>query len=447
MMLPMNYLIILLSLVLLSFLETTHAATPIAIHATAEERTIWLARRTAGPYTSDWTAILSNANAWRSSPDARWAGRTSNSCYVDTPGQPGRSHDAGMTDAGFVYLVTGDRTYRDVVRQQLLLQAAVAGTRFNNTTRWCPSNAFSNGYGEDVGPWLRRLTYAYSYIRSSLSSADRATLDAWFLAAANHFDTVVHNVIARRFPNRFSNNYSVCSQSSVCPGSDTGLTHFGGPRTFAFGRGWDNLQSSMNAVVGAVGALLGNPTLISHAKRFVQEWLQFGVYPGGQVSDQRRWNGATPQHGYLYPGTAIGSNIATVDHIARTGDTSLYTYSTSNGMFGTQGGPKTLLRVLQHFAGQTNGTVTEYASTSSTSNSALIIDESGSGGNRCEFVNITPANLFYKNTAIATAYRTTLPSSCASGGFDALGGEWGSYPRVRFMFGNMENESTVDPYP
>jgi hypothetical protein len=38
-------------------------------------------------------------------------------------------------------------------------------------------------------------------------------------------------------------------------------------------------------------------------------------------------------------------------------------------MYGSEGGPKSLLKILQHFAGMTNGTIKEYGSNVATTNS------------------------------------------------------------------------------
>jgi hypothetical protein len=47
-------------------------ATKIALHATAEEKTIWQAHRTESPYSTYWNDILAEADAWVATPDARW---------------------------------------------------------------------------------------------------------------------------------------------------------------------------------------------------------------------------------------------------------------------------------------------------------------------------------------------------------------------------------------
>ncbi|NIQ38215.1 MAG: hypothetical protein GTN81_06465 [Proteobacteria bacterium] len=327
------------------------------------------------------------------------------------------------------------------MRKALLAQVVEVGTDFSKRARWCGS---SRGLF-DVSSWVRRLAYGYSYVRSALSQEDRDTLDKWFLNGGNYFKDVLHETIARRFPKRLDDNYSTCASESFCPGKDRGLTHYGGYQTKNFQLAWNNQMAATAACLGAIAVLLDNGTLKSHAKRFVKEWLKYGVFPGGQIFDQMRWNtGYTPEHGYVYPGTAIGSIISIVDHLARAGDSELYEYSTSDGIYGTAGGSKSLLSVLRHFAGQTNGDVVEYASTGPASDPNLIIDTGSTNFNMVTFVVLAPANIYYKDPELKRAYKTPIPSTYHTGGYDPLGGDWGSYPSIRFMFG--EREQIAWPY-
>jgi hypothetical protein len=206
----------------------------------------------------------------------------------------------------------------------------------------------------------------------------------------------------------------------------------------------------MNAAVAVIGTLVNDGTLKSHASRYVQEWLKYGVYPGGQVHDQFRWGAGanqilTPQHGYLYSGESLGSIITAVDVLARDGYTNLYEYSTSAGMLGTEGGPKSLRKVMQHFAGLTTGAVKEYASKSQTSDPNLLINPSGPIQTRIEYVVLAQGNLFYNDPLLREAYSRTLPARWDGSGCDMRGGDWCTFPGIRFMYGGLEGK--VYPYP
>ena len=152
--------------------ENADGQTRLGLHVTQEELNIWKQRRVSGPYQNQWAKIQSRADAFVATPDPRWTARTTGGCWVfngsDT--SPGRTLDRGMRDAGLMYLLTGSAAYRHAVRTALLAQVAVAGTNFaTNTSVWCRRNYYEEKYFE-IGNWLRRLLYAYDYIRPSLSA-------------------------------------------------------------------------------------------------------------------------------------------------------------------------------------------------------------------------------------------------------------------------------------
>jgi hypothetical protein len=427
--------------------NNSFAQTRVALHATQAEIEIWKHRAQNGPYKDDWEAVLDRAYDFMINPESRWLGHTDEGCF---DGQihsgPNLRRDAGLRDAAFVFLVTGDTSYRDASRDALLAQTQVAGTNFSDTSKWCSSKCWISGGYLKVGTWLRRLVYAYSYIRSSLSKADQLRLDAWFTNAANHCKTALSNWIEARFPNRLNDDYR-CT-GSYCPGTPQGITHYGGYTVYQFHDGWTNIPASGAAFLAAVGVALSDDTFKDPAKRWAKEWVKYSVFPGGVIADQRRWSqGNRPQKGYQYAGNALGSVLTIADHLARAGDTGLYEFSTKDGMHGTAsaGNPKTLLQTMKHFAGQTIGTVVEYASNADSNNPDEIINWRGPKETRCRFVVLAASNLYYNDPEVKTAYSTPLPRKRTSGGYDDLGGDWGTYPAIRFMFG--QNENMVWPYP
>ena len=437
--------------------------TKVAIHATQEEVNIWKQRALSGPYLNDWSRILNRANSFRSNPSGKWLGNQQNQAWDgdlvrdcarlptvypggnsgDCAGNGARTFADGIRDAGFVYLLTGDTSYRNAVLTLLLGQTAEFGTDFTNATRW-PLNYVNKDKDFQISLWLRKMTYAYSYIRGSISQSDRNTIDAWFLKAAQWLDVVVHNASKTRFPNRYQDDYS----NPASAGSSLGLTHASGYQTYWFGYAWDNKASQHNAAVAAIGALLNDTTLLSHSKRFVKEFLKYNVYADGTVWDQRRWSESTAQSGWAYAATVIGSNITAADHIARTGDTELYTYSTTEGAHGSQGGPKNLLRVMHRLANLTLGNSYAYASSDGTLSSADRIDPDGESPNPVRHyiydVSLAQANVFYRDNLLKSSYTRPMVADPSNGGYDPWGGDWGNLPGALFMFGQMEG--IASPY-
>ena len=147
---------------------------------------------------------------------------------------------------------------------------------------------------------------------------------------------------------------------------------------------------------------MNHATMKCHAARFIQEWIKYGTFAGGQSLEQARWQfgatSGTPQHGYLYAGHTIGSALTAIDVLARDGYVNLFDYSTSVGLHGSEGGPKSILNILQHYAALTNGTVIEYASTTATSDPNLRIDPVGPGQTRIEYLNLAHGNLYIRSS-------------------------------------------------
>jgi hypothetical protein len=301
-----------------------------------------------------------------------------------------------------------------------------------------------------ISNWIRKLAYGYSYIRSSLSAGDKTTIETWFLKAATYWDGVQHNWSKLRFPNRLSDNYT-SPVSPYNPGTTFGITHWGGPTMHGFNDAWVNIPATTNTMVGIVGILLNNTTLKNNAKRFAKEWMMFNLAPDGTVGDQYRWHTTTtnpPRLGYLYAGTVIGSIVALADHFARIGDFELYNTSITGGLYGWEGSGKTLLKALRRYSqltlgerGLPNG-ISVYASTDATLSASERI---GPGTTHNQDTFMIPANVYYRDALVKQSYTRTMPSSPTSSGYDVWGGDWGTYPSVRFMFGQMEDVHF--PYP
>jgi hypothetical protein len=429
-------------------------AQSVAIHATQQEIDIWRQRQKQRPYLNDWNRISGRADEFLRDPssalwegnqtDEQWERRSGREDKSGTYRRPGRTKGDGLRDAAFVFLVTRNEKYRDVVLQTLLKQATSSGTDFTNKGKW---NSSRVGHDPNLTTWLRKLVYGYSYVRFSASQAEKDVLDKWFRDVGIFWDAVVHEQAAIRFPKRYEDDYSTRGNDKSLE-EPLGRTHYGGPMVYKFHRAWFNQPAATNALVGAIGVMLGDRTLTDHAKRFVKEWLMFAVAPDGSTADQRRWNEGTPLQGFSYSGTVIGSILTVADHLARAGDPELYEFKTSAGILGWGGGPKSILTVMQHFAniaiGERNlgGGVKLYATTDNSPRADKIIGPQDKG---IEDIFLIPANLYYNDPTCKKAYTRALPRKPRSGGYDVWGGDWGTYPSIPFMFGNLEG--VVNPYP
>lgn len=434
------------------------AATRLGLHVTHEELEIWKERAVNGPYLDDWIRVQTRAQEFLANKDVDlYPGNQLEEPFdprrVYAGNQPpnfvaGRRLGDRLRDAGFMYLITQETRYRDAVREALLKQVHVPGTDFTNTTKWDPAMERIDNGSFEISNWLRRLAYGYSYIRSDLSPADQDAIDTWFKNAAMYWDGVLHRNIAQTFPNRLEDQYSLPGCSNV-----KGKTHWQGHDVCWWFLKWSNIPALHNAMIAAVGVMLDEAVLKQHAKRFVKEWLVYAVAGDGTVVDQYRWNtnNGDPEVGFLYAGTAIGSIISAVDHLARAraGDMELYEFETSEGYYGWDGGPKSLKLVMQRYAdlvmaerGLGPG-AEAYASLDSVLAPDKLI---GPHEKRVNDINLATGNRYYRLKDVESVYTRPMPSINQSGSnYDIWGGDWGTYPGVLFMFGQLEGQ--VWPYP
>jgi hypothetical protein len=437
------------------------AQTRLGLHVTQEELNIWKQRAQSGPYKSpgdvsanspgDWNRIVGNANAFISNPSVdRWAGQTTDQCVKAWDPEPPRNLGAKMRDAGFYYLVIGNTSYRDAVRNELLAQAGVAGTDFSNKTRWCAS-IWDDNPTFDYANWLTKLLFAYDYVRSGLTTSERNILDTWFLNAANFWEANQDYAVKSRFPNRNSDDYNTVGN---CDPSGSKVTHFAGYTVVECYRVFNNRALTQARFFTLAGVMLNNTWLKNQGKRYVKEWIKYAVFPDGTPTEFERWENTTPALGWNYSSLALGTALSIADTLARTGDMELYNFSSLDGILDTKGGPKSLRQIITLHLKHVNTDIVRYGTDNSANNGSSayrIRSIDGITGEAIENDTYTAlANIFYQDNFIKSIYMRTAanspvyPSSPGTGGWTAFTGEWGVYPGVLFMFGNMEGR--VWPY-
>ena len=448
--------------------------TRLGLHVTQEELNIWKQRAASGPYKSagdvstnspgDWMRIQNNANSFISNPsNERWSGQPSGSCWSwksNPPELPARNWGERMRDAGFVYLLTGTTSYRDAVLNELLAQSNTAGTNWADSTRWNVGSGcmFGDSYSWQISMWLSKLIYAYDYIRNSISSGDRTTLDTWFTNAANLFNQNTHNQIASRFPNRDADDYTTWGSGyPVC--LTPYLTHYNGFTHCDFSEGWNNRASNHIRVVALVGIMTNNTTLKNRAKRWVKEWVRFNNFADSTNGEFHRSVYDSPGVGWNYAALAINAMITIADTFARAGDQELYNYITSlgspDGGLVPAGGPKSLLSITKKWLDYLDHTTVRYGTISGSQlDSGHIIDSIDEAPFAAQaWVSdtfVARGNLFWKDARIKSVYlrqatnAPAYPSNPSSFGGCVYCGDWSTLPGVLFMYGQMEGQ--VNPY-
>jgi len=456
---------------------------------TEAEVTEWLSRSTSGPYKTagdvstnspgDWDRIVSRASDFLATPSASgWAGNTTGTCY-DTTETSGLGFGTGkeLKDAAFYFAVTGNTTYRDAVKDQLLTQAGTTGTDWASTSLWSGATCLAileetPKYGTHpylrIHAWLTKLVIGYSYIRNYIPTPDRNTIDAWFLKGGLRFER--HERISRaekRFPNRNADNYD----EDGTPQDPAYNLYFGG-NFWSWGQGsWANQSAGGTVHFALVGILLDNTYLKELGKRWFFEMVRYGMYPSGAIGDTYRWNdrfedglNVNPCKGFYYPANVLGPASYIAEAFARTGDTSLYDYSTTDGYPHNLGGPKSLKLALQYLHKLVDGTVVIYGTDDAgkATDARYRIDGDCSdftstgvqGATNTKHVNdiiSAVGNRYYQDTTLLNGYKHTgggpgyLSNPNSSGGcgtgYEAA---WCHMPGILFQFGQMEN---INPYP
>lgn len=357
--------------------EVTAAAIPLSASAlthTPAEIAVWRARTASGPFVvpgdyatgspGDWSRITASASSFLTSGEKT---------LTQLANDPERySHGAKARDAAFVYLLTSNTSYLNAVRNHLIAQA---GNPLNDFTKLCLRNL--NGSIQDAwfkeSGWLLRHIVMYDYVRSALSSADRQTIENWIRRNAYFFALQLDKGGTYIFPNRLQGDYTKrsgpaaattdatkwfkqrvdtngdCKVDAADNAESYKLALYTradgsvGPSISILSQYFNNRKATNAIAVGAAGVLFGDIELINRAKRYVLEWLTYSVWPDGSQGEYAR-NGeyCIPRQGNIYGASNLQGAEIFAEWLARRGDSSLFSFSTRDGLFGTEstGGAK-----------------------------------------------------------------------------------------------------------
>src|SRR5262249_19283522 len=149
----------------------------------------------------------------------------------------------------------------------------------------------------------------------------------------------------------------------------------------------------------------------TEAARIFKEYIRYDVFADGVVGHFKRWTTGDPTLGMVYSLTAFGLMIQIADTNARNGDSSLYQYTTSEGLCGSQGGNKNLKFVLTELAKYIDHTYLRYGTDqpANNGNASYLIDSINNlTGNQWVFDNVlAQANVYYQDTHIQSIYKRT----------------------------------------
>ena len=348
--------------------KSSAVALPVSggIFFTTTELATWKQRVAAGPFVNssdykpgspgDWARIRSNAQLFSAGSEKLWLA-TNDAAQRAT-------HGSLLRDAAFYQLITQDKPALAQVRARLLAEAA---NPLNDFTKLCLREL--NGSMLDASfseaSWLLRYIVSYDFVRSSLAAADRLIIENFVRRNSYFFASQLDSGLALLFPDRMSGSYvrkardaaaagtAVWASTQVDTNGDCKVDALDtaaalpvynyakadgslGPRTSWLSQ-WYNNRKAVNAtVIAAAGVLLGDGDLVASGKRYVMEWLTYGVWADGSQGEYMR-NGeyCIPQQGVIYSSANTQAGLMIGRLLSRQGDATLFAFRTRDGLFGT----------------------------------------------------------------------------------------------------------------
>ncbi len=432
------------------------------------EVNLWRDRAVNGPYKSDndafanspgiWDGIVIKANLLTT------AQNTANDYFNGNFSNESAFQRLGFRTmmAAFVYLIKGDATKGALVKSKLLAQVNAPNIHWTGLPD-APTETIMFS-----AAWIIRLFHAYDYTYDLYTVQERATIDAWFLAAAIYFQNGLNYSLTNYlFPNRAIGDYETknygYTHSSQPPELNTSYAWIdsGGNRHNLYphvGYWYNNKRGVLASCVGLLGVYFNNQTMIDDSKLYFKEWMKFGVFPDGTQVEYNRNTSSAPQQGSIgYASINIEACLLVAKWLMdNKSDTELYTYSTTDGFKGTEiggvngngRGSKSLFNILLTFSEHMDGSVLRYTGSVADAN---LQDAYSENANRYyqQDVILSLANIYYHSQRFQDIYmRTapgTIPYSGGRYGEGPNGWTWGnglSLVGYQFQYAGTENISS-----
>jgi len=454
-------------------LHSAMAAKRLGLFFTQEELDIWRKRAVSGPYKStgdvsknspgDWGRIVSNKNTFIANPSAnRWNPDWGSGCIPRGDTTIANHHGQYfIRDAAFYALVTDDSKVARTVINELVTQSQLANADFSNRSRFCTktdghvNNVFGTHPYFTIAIQQTIFLVAFDYVKGFATAGERATIRKWLRDAADWMQPDMRKRYDDLWVNRWAENWT--------PTKSTGMSskrpYYGGPELSSYSQHYNNRDVELIRYMGLVGIEQEVDYLKADAKQWFKDYMVASVYPAGYVGEFIRWISDLPDLGWSYSHQVVGALAAIADAFARSGDFSLYEFTTTKGVYGTEGKPsgwpgKNLQFVIHSLAKHSDGKFTRYGTDQE---SRLTSDYRISGYNPADGskwrsnqdVYWSIVNLYYKDPYVKGAYMRTNPG---------MKGYWANpsdrdrhwmgqaiFPGVLFMFGQLEEK--VSPYP
>ena len=421
----------------------------------------WRDRAVNGPYKSagdafdplipgEWQRIVSNKNTFAADPTAD---RKSSYWTTTAPARTFVDNHIEMADAAFYSLVKQDTALAIAVKDELMWHANAAGLQIS------PAYYHRTDDGTwSRAEWICRLLDCADFVKEQFSVAERTTFDGWISDWAHSYEYSIQfeatdHMFGDRKLRSYTTNLGYTATNSFYDGhayrDANGVDHWQVSGVAEF---YNNRRASVIHLVGHAGVWLDDTVLKDAAMLFFEEWIQFSVYPDGAVGEFERNQASLPVKGLNYLASVLKAAVSVADALERDGEFSLYNYSSSNGIFGsncTTEAPKTLKLVVETYIKLISDDLAWYLDGATVSESTRIngVNESTQWLGEIWFAPL--GNRYWKDDYIKQGYMRDLPGSIvysspigSAGPIATWGANEGSFPSCLFMFAEMEDVGT-----
>lgn len=477
----------------------TDYSSTLGLHYTAAEITIWQNRSENGPFKDAndsgygntpgiWDFTYENFTGWTWYPDVwgtkygikYWADlavqNSSNDrftnfsngsvCYGPLSGNiysPEYSSDGeSILNAGFVYLLTGNESYAEAVRTELLFYSSQPCLYFSNRTVWPLNNTFIDSYGGfNYAPFLIKMLYAYDYTKSSdiYSVAEHKQIQEWFYSVGVYF---TNSSRVQIFDPRFPGRHNDVPEYLDIPDSLDSYTNQtlwdNGPNISTLSTSWSNRRAHAIELGFLVGVFLGDDELINEGKLTFKEWIAFGTYSDGTLADHLR-TGGFEEVGFSYSSIQLESLISIADVYARKYSNELYDFNVGDN-YSIYYPSENENKSWQNFSASTNKSLYTLINTQlgyvdhtlNRTRDGVVIDGYNETLSRNFFYDswYSQANIYYQDENFREIYlrikNNTLSYDVNVRGYESF--NWGGFgnvmPGYLFQWGDLENK--IWPY-
>lgn len=459
--------------------RASDAAVPrLGLFHTAADVALWRERSEHGPYRvqgdafprspGEWSAVTQDAAAVRADPDSfLWELRTGEGCVpsddhgIDLEGPRDRSR--ALAGAALYALVEQDSELAAIVGRVLVEQVERPGVDFGDRSRWCaPGN-------HDTGP-VFALTHAmvsqllaFDLLpEGTLSESDADRVRRWHLDLADLIDLEIEDIHGEVFQDRGRSDRRLTAEWAEPQtlnwwnGGDARMWA-DSPQVYRLHNLYNNRWAAMARYQGLVGLAVGDENHRDAATLFFEEFVDFGVFPEGAHTDLHRGfhDRRAPDDvvvGLDYMTLAAVHAFTYAEALARSGDSSLYEYASTEGAQGSQGAPpaeygnaKSLLFLAHSLARYADGTFERYVSEGSDESFRLSWTRVNSG----TWSRTAILSGYFQDPYVHRLYRgdgegmPAWPEDGAPHRWDA--GDSGAFPAWMLMFADREDQA-IDVY-